>query len=100
MNIIAQRMGAPRKRYDFDKAPNTLDYTDDDHTPYNKRHGEVKSRLVVSVESHVGHVAVRLTETTKANRNSDRVQTRTISATMTREHAEAFARFILETKGE
>lgn len=102
MRIIQPRvtMGEPRPRFgDGENPVLCLERTDREHTPDNKRPGQVhSSRATLTVTRYwEKSVAFELQEVTQANAESKH-QLRTISMTMPREEAERFARFILEGK--
>jgi hypothetical protein len=70
-----------------------LTLRDSKHTPWNKVSGTVDSQAELQIQNGEDWVSVRLEETTKGE--SGRLQSRTISVSMSRAAAECFANHIL-----
>lgn len=95
-------MGTPRPRWGGDTPIYCLERSDREHTPDNKRPGQVHySRCDFRVTRFHGsqdaNVSFEMTETTQAKEGGP-MQTRVIGMSMPQADAEAFARFILEGK--
>jgi len=101
MEIKTSKLGKPFWAYrNSPKLPavvQRITYHNQDHTPQNKRSGEVESRLCVRCDRHVDAkwVSVNFEEVTTSR--SGYTAGRTISVTFTQEEAERLAEFF---KGE
>lgn len=92
----------PHKAYsvshDLDPDGPCLTAIDRNHTPHNKRHGQVKSRAELEVMAFPQWVQFQIDEATE--HPNGRVQRRTISVTLTRENAERIALHILRPRAK
>lgn len=99
-NQAAKTIGKPRYAY---SAEEVIEFRDADHTPFNKRSGEVESVLIAQIRSPLkaDWVNFSVEEITTTNKDSStkaaRTATRTITFTMTRDQFESVVAHVRRT---